>query len=91
MDELHRYDAAAEHLATALALDEARLGPDHVDVGVDAGYLGELLQTVGRFDEAEPLYQRSLAIKERAFAAERGDHPEVLNLVVRTSPLNNYE
>jgi tetratricopeptide (TPR) repeat protein len=32
--------------------------------------LGSLYQTQGRYAEAEPLYQRSLAIREKAFGTD---------------------
>ncbi len=48
-----------------LAIDERLLGPDHPD---DAHFhvgIAEALKYLGRFDEAEPVYGRALAIAEK--------------------------
>ena len=65
MFQLARYKDAEEHFKQALALDEARLGPAHALVGRRASSLGVLYVRVGKFDEAEALLLRSLAIGER--------------------------
>jgi hypothetical protein len=51
----------------ALAIDEARFGPDHPAVGSDLNNLAALLQATNRPGEAEPLYRRALAIHEARF------------------------
>jgi tetratricopeptide (TPR) repeat protein len=42
------------------------LGPDHSNVGTALNNLAGLYQAQGRYAEAEPLYRRSLAIREKA-------------------------
>ena len=46
-DQLARYEDAEEHYKQALALDEARLGPEHATVGVRANELGLLYKVRG--------------------------------------------
>jgi hypothetical protein len=50
------------------------LGPDHADVATALRYLAYLYYKQGRYDEAEPLYKRSLAITEKALGP---DHPDI--------------
>ena len=45
---------------------EAALGPDHPNVAIRLNNLAALYQAQGKYAEAEPLYQRSLAIVEKA-------------------------
>ncbi len=54
------------------------LGPEHPDVGLSLNNLAFLYQTQGRYDEAGPLYQRSLSITEKAFGPE---HPAVATML----------
>ena len=57
--------AAAEPLMRrALAIDEARLGPDHTQVAIDLNNLAHLLQATNRLRDAEPAMRRALAIDE---------------------------
>jgi tetratricopeptide (TPR) repeat protein len=58
----------------ALAIDEARYGPDHPDVARDLNNLAGLLEATNRTGEAEPLYRRALAITEASYGP---DHPTV--------------
>ncbi len=53
---------------------EKAFGPEHPDVAQSLNNLAGLYQTQGRYAEAEPLYQRSLAIREKALGPE---HPDV--------------
>ena len=58
----------------SLALAESLFGPDHTEVGVSLGNLGELWRAQGRYAEAEPMFKRALAIHEKAHGP---DHTEV--------------
>jgi tetratricopeptide (TPR) repeat protein len=53
------------------------LGRDHPDVGTTLKNLAELYRDAGRTDEAEPLYQRAVAIMENALG---GNHPDVAEI-----------
>ncbi len=57
-----------------------RWGPDHPDVATSLNNLAELYDSKGEYGRAEPLYQRALAIFEKALGP---DHPDV------ASSLNN--
>ena len=57
------------------------LGPDHADVATGLNNLANLYSAQGRYAQAEPLYQRSLAIDEQALGPE---HPGV------ATSLENY-
>ena len=48
--------------------------PDHPDVATSLNNLAELYRTQGDYAKAEPLYKRSLAIREKALGP---DHPDV--------------
>jgi hypothetical protein len=64
---------AVGHLDPAII--ERLLGKEHPDVGTTLKNLAELYRDEGRGDEAEPLYQRAVAILEKALGAS---HPEVV-------------
>ena len=53
---------------------ENALGPDHPDVAQNLNNLAMLYDSQGLYEEAEPLYQRALAIREKALGPE---HPNV--------------
>jgi len=50
------------------------LGPEHVEVAASLNNLAATYRALGRYDEAEPLYVRSLGIREKVLGAE---NPEV--------------
>ena len=50
------------------------LGPDHPDVAQSLNGLAALYKAEGRYADAEPLYKRCLAIREKALGP---DHPDV--------------
>ena len=50
-----------------MQIRETVLGPDHVAVAADLAALAALVQEQHRFDEAEKLYRRAIAIFEAAF------------------------
>ncbi len=85
--------AAAESLnRRALAIDEARYGPNHPKVAIRCNNLALLLQATNRLAEAEPLYRRALAIDEASFGPE---HPKVAilsnNLAVLLQDTNRLD
>ena len=55
-------------------INEKALGPEHPQVAIDLNNLAVLYKIQGLFEEAEPLYKRSLAISEKALGPE---HPNV--------------
>ncbi len=50
------------------------MGAEHPGVATSLNNLAALYQAQGRYGDAEPLYKRSLAIREKALGAE---HPDV--------------
>jgi tetratricopeptide (TPR) repeat protein len=58
--------------STALEIWEQVLGREHPDVAQGLNNLAELYRVQGRYAEAEPLYQRAIAILEKALPP---DHP----------------
>jgi tetratricopeptide (TPR) repeat protein len=50
----------------ALAIQETRLGPDHVAVAIVRSNLAGLYASQGKFAEAEPLYRHAMAAREKA-------------------------
>ena len=55
------------------------LGPDHRDVANSLSTLASLYQSQGRYADAEPLFQRSLAIWEKALGPDHRDVALALN------------
>jgi tetratricopeptide (TPR) repeat protein len=47
---------------------------DHRDVTTSLNNLAGLYNSQGRYEKAEPLYQKALEISQRLF---KGDHPDV--------------
>jgi tetratricopeptide (TPR) repeat protein len=60
---------------------EKSLGLEHPDTATSLNNLAELYRAQGKYEQAEPLYQRSLAIWEKALGPE---HPNV------ATALQNY-
>jgi len=50
---------------------EATFEPEHPNVATSLDNLAELYRAQSKYTEAEPLYQRALAIREKALAPER--------------------
>jgi len=67
------YAEAEKHFAAALEAAEG-YGEDDPRLGTSLNNLAGLYRAQGRYGEAEPLYQRSLAILEKALGPE---HPDV--------------
>ena len=63
----------------ALALAEARFGPDHPEVATHLNNLAHLLWTTNRLAAAEPLLRRALAIREKSFGPDRPEVASSLN------------
>ena len=61
-------------LRQALALTEARSGPNHPQVAIHLNNLAQLLQDTNRLAEAEQLLRRALAIDEATYGPH---HPKV--------------
>ena len=57
-----------------LEMRERTLGPDHLEVAASLNNIAVLLKMMGRYDEAEQLYKRSISIKEKALGPA---HPQV--------------
>ena len=60
-----RYDRALVVAKKRLQVAEQALGPDHPDVAASLNNLAELYDSQCLYQQAEPLYKRSLAIWER--------------------------
>ena len=71
--EQARYAEAEKHYLAALKEAET-FGPEDPNVAQTLNNLAKLYRTQGKYTEAEPLYQRSLAIWEKALGPE---HPNV--------------
>lgn len=56
-----------------LDIREKSLGPDHLEVAFSLNNLAVLLRHMGNFEEAEQLYNLSIAIKEKALGPS---HPQ---------------
>ncbi len=62
-------------LAWLIVLNDTQiLGPEHPDVATSLNNLASLYHNQGKYAQAEPLYQRALAIWEKALGPE---HPQV--------------
>ena len=67
--ELYRtgkYDRAVVVAKKALEVAEKNVGPDHPSVALSLNNLAALYSSQGQYAAAEPLYKRSLAIREKA-------------------------
>ena len=65
----------------ALSIRERALGPDHRDLASSLANLATLYTTQKRFVEAEALYKRSVAIRERNFGFRGpGSHADAQRL-----------
>ncbi|CAM9521442.1 unnamed protein product [Ectocarpus sp. 4 AP-2014] len=86
-----KYEEAEPLYVRSLAIREKVLGPDHPDVAISLNNWAGLLNTQeslhlvhhieGKYNKAEPLYVRSLAIHEKVYSY---DHPAV------ATGLNNW-
>jgi tetratricopeptide (TPR) repeat protein len=69
-----RYAEAEPLMRRALAVAEARYGPEYPNVAIRLNNLALLLQDTNRLAEAEPLFRRALKIFEASYGP---DHPHV--------------
>src|SRR6266540_279141 len=61
--DAHRYDDALPLARRALAIRERTLPPNHPDLATSLSNLGELLNRMGQYAEAEALLHHSLEIR----------------------------
>ena len=79
---LPAWAAGAEDIAKLeqqLAEQERTLGAEHPEVAVTLNNLADMYQNQARYDEAEPLFRRALAIYEKQLGAEHPNVAVVLN------------
>jgi tetratricopeptide (TPR) repeat protein len=77
LEHARRRPARGEGFARrAVEVRVEALGGDHADVAADVAALAAILDAQGKYDEAEPLYQRALAI----FRRHRFDFDTAVNL-----------
>jgi tetratricopeptide (TPR) repeat protein len=69
---------ARQLLERALAIREARLGPDHLEVAQSLNDLGSVLRELGELATARTHLERALAIREAQLGP---DHPDVADSV----------
>jgi Tfp pilus assembly protein PilF len=83
-------DTARRLHERALAIREARLGPDHPDTAQSLNNLAVVLYNQGDLDGARPLHERALAIYETRLGT---DHPDTVrsrqNLAAVVAALDN--
>ncbi len=71
---------------------EIARGPDHVDVATSLSGLAHFLEAQGEYEEARPLYERSLAILEKSLGPDHRDVARGLNnLAVFLKTQGEYE
>jgi len=71
---LAAYTEALDLYEKALAITEAKLGPDHPDTATSLNNLALLLRTMGKLDRARLLHERAMKIRE---ATVGPDHPDI--------------
>jgi len=75
--EAGRYTDAAQLFRLAVAEAE-KSGSSDPRLATSLNNLGELYRVLGKYDQAEPLYKRALAINERPLGP---DHPEMAGVL----------
>jgi tetratricopeptide (TPR) repeat protein len=60
------------------------VGPEHPEVAIDLNNLAALYEAQGKYVEAEPLYERSLAILEKALGP---NHPLLAQILENCAAL----
>ena len=73
-----RYEEGIAIAEQVLEIRESILG-NHPDTATALNNLAELYRAMGRYSEAEPLYQRSLSIREQQLGADHPDTAQSLN------------
>jgi tetratricopeptide (TPR) repeat protein len=64
----------------SLAIWESVMGPDNPDLAATLDNLAVLYAKQGKFDEADPLYKRSLALREKSAVLSLNNRALVLEL-----------
>lgn len=77
-------EVALERHIEALAMREAELGPDHLDVAASYGDIGSLYRRMERFEEAWEQLDREVKIKRKALGDE---HPKLVSTYQRRANL----
>jgi tetratricopeptide (TPR) repeat protein len=72
--ELGELPAARATLERALAIEEAAYGPDHPEVAMTLGNLGNVQRELGELPVVRATLERALAIFKTIYGA---DHPRV--------------
>ncbi|MCP4546536.1 MAG: tetratricopeptide repeat protein, partial [bacterium] len=65
-----------------LELGEREFGPHHEATVVLLNSLAMLFHTQGKYANAEPLYKRALAMREKALGPQHPDVAQILNNLV---------
>jgi tetratricopeptide (TPR) repeat protein len=79
-DQIGRFADARAAGERALAIEQAKLGPDHPEIALVLNNLGNIAQDEGAPDAARGFYERALAIRERS-VAKAGDDPRGIAMV----------
>jgi eukaryotic-like serine/threonine-protein kinase len=79
-DEIGEYAKAREIGDRGLAIEIAKLGPDHPEIALVYNNMGNIAADEGDNDKARDYYVKSLAIRERT-VAEAGDDPRGIAMV----------
>src|SRR5262249_55667735 len=74
----------AERLLSAAVKEAEQYGPEYEGQATPLSNLGALYEKQGRYAESEPLYKRSLAIREKALGP---DHPDVAVILTSLAEL----
>lgn len=74
LKEKGRHQEAVHYAKELVGAAKEAFGPGHAHVGLFLNNLADLYLALGDFAEAEPLYLRSLAVREKALGP---DHPDV--------------
>ncbi|WP_066959420.1 CHAT domain-containing tetratricopeptide repeat protein [Rhizorhabdus dicambivorans] len=85
-----RWDQAITLGREALAIEQARFGPDHPEVGGTLSLIAGWLVEQGRPAEATPLYARALAIFEKAAPGGKRAEQAASNLAANLQALGRY-
>ena len=83
-----RFQEAVPLAAEIVSRFETAFGPDDVEVASSLNNLAELYVRLHRYPEAEPLYRRSLAIRQHVLG---NDHPDTLKSAARLAKLLQLE
>src|SRR5436305_1300206 len=73
------FQSGVELALISVSISEAVGEADHPDMATSLDNLATLYQYQGKYDEAEPLFQRSLTIREKVLGPDHPDAAESLN------------